>query len=964
MIADCVRLVAASGKVLVLIDQLDALADLIDLRPGRLNALLTLVKQLSGHGNVHIVCSCRTFEYSHDIRLTSIEAELIRLAPLTWEAVTEVLQERGVHAGHWPAACRTLLSTPQNLKVFLLRLRGTAEDQLFETYQELYDDLWRQRVLRAADGSERACLLMDMAERMADRETLWLPLAQFEEREELVTVMESEDILMRSENGRSVSFRHQTLFEHARARAFARGQGSLATYVLARQDGLFVRPLLWSTLNYLRGADAESYQREMGELWREPVRKHLRYLLIDFLGQASSPPASTTEQVWLLEYLLKPEFRNKVLAAIRGNDAWFSILADVHLPAVMRLPANDAWPMVGILGAAWSGHHRRCLALLRQEWLPDPSRDKLTWGALEHLTEWDGEAIELAARVVQRSDISPTMIMGLAGRIAGDTPDAAIALVRTRLGQELERLEALPDPTPPPLPPDATESDRTVQRLTSAPKERFRLLLEHCQDWHGLPELAEAAPGCFLRELWGWFTRLLGHVLQTKERRPTGYRRDSTLATNLSGDGAGRGLYFLTDAISTAVQEWAQHEPAPFLAFVQAHGQNDSLFVQRLLCRGLRKIAATHPVEGLRFLIADPRRLVLGDLDDEHADPIDLIMAIAPHLTDVHIAELERTIMSWHSFSRDEELDAEARRYLLTCERERRLRLLTAIPEERVSPSTQALARTEQQSLPRFDKRGVCRVSCHTVVSDMSAEQMGRARDDDVVNFLTVTVRKQHERQHNPFQGGMMEAAHAFAQFAKAHPDRGARIIPRLTPGQHDLPAGDGLRALSETNVPAEQLVNLAIDLDRRGFGGEEFRVNVALAMGNCAKEGVGLPDVACGLLERWLGKPWQAYARSARHRFQPGWQPPVYRQPGRDREGLGHPFGEGVADPRRPPLCRLRRGLQSRWQVDRLGQRRRHGSALGCRIGHRALRLAGSPERGLGGGVQSRRAARGLVER
>lgn len=104
---------------------------------------------------------------------------------------------------------------------------------------------------------------------------------------------------------------------------------------------------------------------------------------------------------------------------------------------------------------------------------------------------------------------------------------------------------------------------------------------------------------------------------------------------------------------------------------------------------------------------------------------------------------------------------------------------------------------------------------------------------------------------------GMSEAAHAFAVFAKGHPDRVGRIIPRQTPREHDLPAGDGLRALSETEFPRDQLMDLAIDLDRRGVGGEELRVNVALAMANCARDGVGLPDGACALLGRWLGEPW-----------------------------------------------------------------------------------------------------------
>ena len=115
------------------------------------------------------------------------------------------------------------------------------------------------------------------------------------------------------------------------------------------------------------------------------------------------------------------------------------------------------------------------------------------------------------------------------------------------------------------------------------------------------------------------------------------------------------------------MQEWAGQEPIAFLAFLHQQQGHDSLFVQRLVCRGLQTIAVIHPDEGLRFLTADPRRLALGDLEDEHGDSIDLISTVAPHLEGGQIAALERAIMSWQSFSRTEQLRAEDRQYLLRC---------------------------------------------------------------------------------------------------------------------------------------------------------------------------------------------------------------------------------------------------------------------------------------------------------
>src|SRR3546814_10047016 len=68
---------AAFQPVYVFIDQLDALASQLDLRSGRLNVLLNLVRRIGGTPNVHLLLSARTFEFNHDVRLRAVEAEAI-----------------------------------------------------------------------------------------------------------------------------------------------------------------------------------------------------------------------------------------------------------------------------------------------------------------------------------------------------------------------------------------------------------------------------------------------------------------------------------------------------------------------------------------------------------------------------------------------------------------------------------------------------------------------------------------------------------------------------------------------------------------------------------------------------------------------------------------------------------------------------------------------------------------------
>ena len=60
---EAIKAIASTEKVILLIDQLDAVSELIDRQPGRLNVLLSFIQSLAGTKNVHIVATCREFEF-------------------------------------------------------------------------------------------------------------------------------------------------------------------------------------------------------------------------------------------------------------------------------------------------------------------------------------------------------------------------------------------------------------------------------------------------------------------------------------------------------------------------------------------------------------------------------------------------------------------------------------------------------------------------------------------------------------------------------------------------------------------------------------------------------------------------------------------------------------------------------------------------------------------------------------
>ncbi len=211
------------------------------------------------------------------------------LALPPWHEVKERLAEVGVDSDGWPEKARDVVRIPQALKTFIA-LVGAGRSEPFTTYQAMLEQLWRDRIASADDSakSHRACRRSRW--KMAEEEALWLAASRFDDRLNSLKRLEALGFIIRSENNLSVAFSHQTVFDYVLARTFVRNAGLLSTYVIERQDSLFVRAKVWSALNYLREAEVKSYERELLEIWKtKDLRRHLRLLLIEFLGQVSHP---------------------------------------------------------------------------------------------------------------------------------------------------------------------------------------------------------------------------------------------------------------------------------------------------------------------------------------------------------------------------------------------------------------------------------------------------------------------------------------------------------------------------------------------------------------------------------------------------------------------------------------------------------------------------------------------------
>jgi hypothetical protein len=830
--------VAEHEPVIILLDQLDALADLADLKSERLHILLNLIDKLAGHRNVEIVCSCREFEYQHDGRLNRLEAHTVRMAPPTWEHVSEVLVAHEVRADGWPNDAKSLLRTPHHLALFLKVLRGSGEHEVFTTYQQLFNDIWQEQVARPGGG--RTEMLHELASQIAEREQLWIDRGRFEDRWAIVEALLAADLLCLTEDGFRVGFKHQSLFEFTRARAFALESVSLATYVLARQDALFARPTLWMALNCLRRANPLVYAREFDALWHQPdLRRHIKHLLIDFLSQIEQPSPADWEQSRLIAALHDASWRRKVLAGVTGKMVWFQLLDRSQLSVEMRKSPDEASDVIWVLVAAFAFDSDRCLELMEDNWLPDEPKLPLVWRTLTYVGNWSKRGVELAISVVRNSSIEQGSMWQTALAIAKNEPHLSVRLVAAWLDAARCRIVS-----------SSFEDE--------IPSSRLGQLLSSFDRWYDVERLAEKVPADFALSLWPIVQNIVIRVTLPPSDYVIRYVDDGLCFTRVD-----RREYVTLDspdhfflAFDAAIRELAKRRPEEFLALVNKVANPDSRLLQRLLCRGMREVAPEHPGAALAFLTTDLRRFWLGGSHDDQGDSVELVAALAPHLTDDQTTHLVAAITEWEMYR---ERKGEPRDRGSIYARGHRFRLLAALPTGRLPDELRMVIEAERTALPEYVKTAQSRCGTEMRLIGSPVSRAGiEARSEAEIVALFDEFPDSTE-SHNPndwMVGGSVQLSREFEDFTKAHPDRALAVVATLRPGIQERPASHLVRGLVAMKHPVAEVIAIVQQLDARGFGSQDFRETVALALDDLART-EGLPEIACDLLERWRIADW-----------------------------------------------------------------------------------------------------------
>jgi SpoVK/Ycf46/Vps4 family AAA+-type ATPase len=854
--SDLILRLAALQPVYVFIDQLDALASQLDLRSGRLNVLLNLVRRIGGVPNVHVLLSARAFEFNHDVRLRAVEAEAVTLTLPPWHEVKERLAEVGIDSDAWPEKARGVVRIPQALKTFIA-LVGAGRTEPFTTYQAMLEQLWRDRIASADDSESLIALASSLAGQMAEEEALWLAAARFDNFLNSLKRLEALGFIVRSENNLSVAFSHQTVFDYVLARTFVRNAGLLAAYVLERQDSLFIRAKIWSALNYLREAEVKSYERELLEIWKtKDLRRHLRLLLIEFLGQVSHP--LEFEKTCMAEVLNSVELRLFGLKAIGGSSGWFAYFASTAIRDAMSGIDAEAGQALRILASNWGADSERVARLIKERWLPYPERDSYSWMAIHECPIWTGEVEEIAGVVLNRNPISTWQVDHTAQTIAVGQPDVAVRLVRAKLDFLLA--EARGGPAPPPFPLDGTEDEKTVWYIEHRRTKRFDKLLD-AMEWNGLPSLAEAAPATFLQYLWPWYVSVFSEILAGPESKgvehiyPGQYILEIELTPPKTRSAVREKP--LMDAVQIAVEELAANAPEGFSKWAEENSRLGILAVQQLIAHGYEVAADKLASRALEWLLFDPRRYQLGTRYGHRHTTIDLVRACAPHWGKEEVGRFERAVLSYRPPVPEHLKRPEQRKLFADIVRATKKDLFQAMGVERLAPENRELVATEQRALgDRFD-RSMSEVEGGWIGTPMEATAMAKAKDRDILKiFREIPDNMDWDHPTHWMRGGNIQLSRAFAECARADPERAIRLTEQFEPLQQERAAGYALDAMADDAPNDSRIIDALVDLHTRGFKTEEFRDSAARAIEKIAARRADISEEVIGMLVDWLRLP------------------------------------------------------------------------------------------------------------
>lgn len=851
----CVLKAKDFGNVYLLIDQLDALSELIDVKTERLSVLLNLINKLSNHANVHIIASSRPFEYNFDSRFSTIKANKVQLQPLEYNVVSKIFEEHNVFVQNVDENFKKFISRPSNLNFYLKNINDLP-DKRFQSHIGLYDEIWNKTIIKSPSPTETQKFLMDVASIMTNEAKQSLPLIRFN-ADNIISWLADAGLLVLNKEKRSFAFAHQTLHAYMWMRSFIGANNSLIDFVISHQNNLNIRPKLSTALFYLRDADDSEYNSQIEQLLDiniHSVRSHITHLCIDCICSFNDP--NPTELRVLGKLLKNQVLKARILNGILGKEIWFDKLINIELNNIMNGDDKDCFWAGAVLASFLPNRKEAVLSHINKNWNKS-THLKHIYNMLFRNKYWDNDIVNIAINLISNEESPDHYAEHIFYNIGQTNPELAIKFAGAYFQNKLKKLTNAKKPKLTREEPaeNASLDEKISYQITTNPNRELEALANFSSRWHNLPEFAQQYPAVFLTQFWNIFVSICEQTESEYLDIYNAFPECSGTWFQLSDDNWNNSDDYFSDSLENSIKAFAQYNSVEFLKFYHLNKEHKLLPIQRILAKGLLSIANTNATEVLNFLLEDERRFQLGNLhSDRFTGTIELIKAMVPTLDDNQTLRLENAILAYNSHVLTKINSPADRQYYLQRNRRDIYLLISAIPENVLSEDSKDLKKVDERffgaNIQKRSRFGSVRM--RKASSPITLDSMQNSSLEKLIQLIKgfPDGRENDHLTEDVFYSSV-EIARVFGNYAEKSPQKAVEIISKLE--ETNLYAVTfGLSGLSKSEIALDSLLELIEQIEVK-FTKQDFFSDAARAIKNKITEKTGINNYWCKKIEGWI---------------------------------------------------------------------------------------------------------------
>lgn len=289
-LTQAVAQISEHQKVIVIVDQLDALSEVSGRHSEQFDEISPFIKQLAEIKNTHLIIGCRSHDLQFDYRLRSLNYNFkqtrkesvldLKVSPLSEDVVKKFLNSLGFDVTRIDNRTLKMIRNPSELSMFVQLIAELPQGDIsFQNPNELLDEFWQQKRLdfkkRYSDLNWSTAVSL-VVQKLNQKQSLSVSVRYFEESPSEIAALISCGILIKDSSS-YVAFVHETLFDYAFARQQCAQDITICEWLQQTEQHLFQRGQLRQILWHMRTTDLPVFRECVSDILSHGnIRPHLK----------------------------------------------------------------------------------------------------------------------------------------------------------------------------------------------------------------------------------------------------------------------------------------------------------------------------------------------------------------------------------------------------------------------------------------------------------------------------------------------------------------------------------------------------------------------------------------------------------------------------------------------------------------------------------------------------------------